>query len=107
MEPWNVEICDVTLRDGEQTPGVSFTCEEKAAIATLLDRMGIEVIEAGFPAVSAYELQCVRAVTALDLDSRICCLARAKLGDIDAAIAAEVDMVSIFVATSELHVRPH
>ncbi len=105
MEPWNVEICDVTLRDGEQTPGVSFTCEEKAAIATLLDQTGVEVIEAGFPAVSAYELQCVRAVTALDLDARICCLARARQGDIDAAIAAEVDMVSIFIATSELHVR--
>ncbi len=105
MEPWNVEICDVTLRDGEQTPGVSFTCEEKAEIATLLDRMGVEVIEAGFPAVSAYELQCVRAVTALDLDARICCLARARQEDVDAAIAADVEMISIFIATSDLHVR--
>jgi methanogen homocitrate synthase len=44
MKPWNVEICDVTLRDGEQTPGVSFTCEEKMEIASLLDRIGVEVM---------------------------------------------------------------
>lgn len=105
MEPWNVEICDVTLRDGEQTPGVSFTCEEKAEIATLLDRMGVEVIEAGFPAVSAYEKQCVRAVTALDTRARICALARAVPGDIEAAAESGVDMVSVFIATSPLHVR--
>ena len=43
MKPWHVEICDVTLRDGEQTPGVSFSCEEKVKIATLLDEIGIEV----------------------------------------------------------------
>lgn len=104
MEPWTVEICDVTLRDGEQTPGVSFTCEEKAAIAVLLDRIGIEVIEAGFPAVSTYEKACVRAVTALSLDARICCLARAKQADVDAAIETDVDMVSIFFATSDLHI---
>jgi len=105
MEPWNIEICDVTLRDGEQTPGVSFTCEEKASIATLLDRIGIEVIEAGFPAVSTYEKSCVRAVTALGLDARICCLARARREDVDAALETDVDMVSIFFATSDLHIR--
>jgi methanogen homocitrate synthase len=105
MNPWNVEICDVTLRDGEQTPGVSFTCQEKADIATILDRMGIEVIEAGFPAVSAYEKECVRTVTALGLDARICCLARSKQADIDAAIDSDVDMVSIFIATSDLHMQ--
>jgi len=52
MEQLNVEICDVTLRDGEQTPGVSFTCDEKVKIARTLDRIGIDVIEAGFPVVS-------------------------------------------------------
>ncbi|MEN6341789.1 MAG: homocitrate synthase family protein [Methanospirillum sp.] len=105
MKPLNVEICDVTLRDGEQTPGVSFTCEEKAEIATLLDRIGVEVIEAGFPAVSAYEKQCVRSVTALDTDARVCALARATPGDVEAAVDTDVDMVSIFIATSDLHVR--
>ncbi len=105
MKPWNVEICDVTLRDGEQTPGVSFSCEEKVEIARMLDTIGIEVIEAGFPAVSPNEKKCVTAIANLGLDSRICCLARARRPDIDAAIESDVDMVSIFIATSDLHIR--
>jgi methanogen homocitrate synthase len=105
MKPWNVEICDVTLRDGEQTPGVSFSCEEKTRIAETLDQIGIEVIEAGFPITSPYEKHCVRTISHLDLDARICCLARARKGDIETAIDCDVDMVSIFLPTSELHVR--
>jgi len=105
MRSWNIEICDVTLRDGEQTPGVSFTCEEKVRIAEVLDQVGVEVIEAGFPATSSYEKRCVSSVASLGLDARICCLARARKADVDAAIDAGVDMVSIFIPTSELHVR--
>jgi methanogen homocitrate synthase len=105
MKSWNVEICDVTLRDGEQTPGVSFSCEEKIRIAETLDQIGIEVIEAGFPITSPYEKHCVKTISHLDLDARICCLARARKGDIEAAIDCDVDMVSIFMPTSELHVR--
>lgn len=105
MKPWNIEICDVTLRDGEQTPGVSFTCEEKARIAEVLDQIGVEVIEAGFPATSPYEKRCVSTVAGLGLNARICCLARARAGDVDAAIESGVDMVSIFLPTSELHIR--
>ena len=105
MKPWNVEICDVTLRDGEQTPGVSFSCEEKVDIARTLDQIGIEVIEAGFPAVSDNEKKCVTAIAGLGLDSRICGFARAKKEDIAAAIDCGVDMVSIFIPTSDLHVR--
>lgn len=105
MKPWNIEICDVTLRDGEQTPGVSFSCDEKVEIARMLDMIGIEVIEAGFPAVSANEKKCVNAIANLGLDSRICCLARARKPDVDAAIESDVDMVSIFIATSDLHIR--
>ena len=82
MKPWNVEICDVTLRDGEQTPGVSFSCEEKIDIARTLDEIGIEVIEAGFPAVSPHEKQCVTAIANLGLDARICGFARAREPDI-------------------------
>ena len=105
MKPLNVEICDVTLRDGEQTPGVSFSCQEKTEIASMLDTIGIEVIEAGFPAVSPYEKQCVTAIANLGLDARICGFARAREPDISAAIDCGVDMVSIFIPTSELHVR--
>jgi methanogen homocitrate synthase len=105
MKSWNVEICDVTLRDGEQTPGVSFSCEEKARIAETLDQIGVEVIEAGFPITSPYEKHCVRTIAHLDLNARICCLARARKGDIETAIDCDVDMISIFLPTSELHVR--
>lgn len=105
MKPLNIEICDVTLRDGEQTPGVSFSCAEKTAIATELDEIGIEVIEAGFPAVSENEKQCVKAIANLGLDARICGFSRAREPDIVAAIDCGVDMVSIFIPTSELHVR--
>ena len=105
MKPWNIEICDVTLRDGEQTPGVSFSCKEKVDIATTLDMIGIEVIEAGFPAVSENEKECVTTIASLGLDARICGFARAREADIQAAIDCGVDMVSIFIPTSELHVR--
>jgi len=105
MKPWNVEICDVTLRDGEQTPGVSFSCEEKVDIAQTLDAIGVEVIEAGFPAVSPNEKQCVKTIANLGLDARICGFSRAREPDIQTAIDCDVDMVSIFIPTSELHVR--
>ena len=105
MKPWNIEICDVTLRDGEQTPGVSFSCEEKVEIAQDLDAIGVEVIEAGFPAVSPNEAHCVKTIANLGLDARICGFARAREPDIQTAIECDVDMVSIFIPTSELHVR--
>jgi methanogen homocitrate synthase len=105
MKPLHIEICDVTLRDGEQTPGVSFSCQEKVGIATMLDTIGIEVIEAGFPAVSAGEKECVKTIANLGLDARICGFCRAREGDIQTAIDCDVNMVSIFIPTSELHVR--
>ncbi|MDD1677319.1 MAG: homocitrate synthase family protein [Methanomicrobiales archaeon] len=105
MKPWNIEICDVTLRDGEQMPGVSFRREEKMDIAGMLDSIGVDVIEAGFPVVSKYEMQSVTAIANMGLDARICCLARARKGDVEAAVEAGVDMVSIFIATSDLHIR--
>ena len=74
MKQWNVEICDVTLRDGEQTPGVSFSCEEKIEVAEMLDATGVEVIEAGFPVVSQNEKECVTKIADLGLDAKICCL---------------------------------
>lgn len=105
MKQWNVEICDVTLRDGEQTPGVSFSCEEKIEVAEMLDATGVEVIEAGFPVVSQNEAECIRKIGDLGLDAKICCLSRALKGDVDAAIDAGVDLVSIFIATSDLHIK--
>jgi len=104
-KPKDIEICDVTLRDGEQTPGVAFSKEEKIAIAQKLDSIGIEVIEAGFPVVSDAEEAAVREIAHIGLDARICCLARAVAKDVDTALKCDVDFVSIFIATSDLHLK--
>ncbi len=103
--PLDIEICDVTLRDGEQTPGVVFTKEQKLAIANELDSMGIEVIEAGFPVVSANEKEIVKEIANQGYKARICCLSRAVKGDVDAALDCDVDIVSIFIAMSDMHLR--
>ncbi|MCE8426445.1 MAG: homoaconitate hydratase, partial [Candidatus Methanoperedens sp.] len=66
-KPNDIEICDVTLRDGEQTPGVVFSRDEKIAIAEKLDSIGIDVIEAGFPVVSKAEEAIVREIAHLGL----------------------------------------
>ncbi len=104
-KPEDIEICDVTLRDGEQTPGVIFTREEKIDIAEKLDSIGVEVIEAGFPVVSPAEAAMVKDIAHLGLDARICCLARSVARDIDVALRCDVDFVSIFIATSDLHLK--
>jgi methanogen homocitrate synthase len=103
--PLSIEICDVTLRDGEQTPGVVFNKEQKLAIANELDSMGIEVIEAGFPVVSANEKEIVKEIANQGYKARICCLSRAVKGDVDAALDCDVDIVSIFIAMSDMHLR--
>lgn len=105
MKNWNVEICDVTLRDGEQTPGVCFTTEEKIEIATMIDQVGVEIIEAGFPVVSHNERETIKKISSLGLNAKICCLARALIGDVDAAIEAGADVVAVFFGTSDLHIR--
>jgi methanogen homocitrate synthase len=102
-EPIDVEICDVTLRDGEQTPGVSFTKEEKMDIARTLDEVGVDIIEAGFPVTSQGEKESVRAVCRMGLNAKISCLARAVKPDIDAVLDCGADMVGIFIGTSDLH----
>lgn len=103
--PGNFEICDVTLRDGEQTPGTAFTSDEKKRMAQELDSIGIEVIEAGFPIVSQTERDTVREIAQMGLNAKVCCLSRSIISDIDVAIGCEVDIVSIFIATSELHLK--
>lgn len=100
-----IEICDVTLRDGEQTPGVAFPKDEKIEIARMLDEVGVEIIEAGFPATSEGEKESIKAITSLGLNAKICCLSRAVKGDIDAVLACDADMVGLFIGTSDLHLK--
>ncbi len=103
--PEKIVIYDSTLRDGEQMPGVRFTPEQKVEIATRLSEIGVPQIEAGYPAVSDQEMKAVKMVAELGLDSEILCLSRTTREDIDAAADSGVDMVLLFIATSDLHLR--
>ncbi|MDV2482866.1 2-isopropylmalate synthase [Methanoculleus sp. Wushi-C6] len=98
----NVTVFDTTLRDGEQTPGISFTREEKLGIAEQLSAIGVQTIEAGFPASSDAEHEIVKAIKALDLATRVCGLARSIRADVDACIECDVDMIHVFIPTSDV-----
>ena len=103
--PDRILVYDSTLRDGEQMPGVHFTPGQKLAIARKLDEIGVHQIEAGFPAVSELEKETVREISQLGLNAEILCLARTVQADIDVAADCGVDMVLLFIGTSDLHMR--
>ncbi|MGQ9460937.1 MAG: 2-isopropylmalate synthase [Candidatus Bathyarchaeaceae archaeon] len=108
MKPKNGEyitIFDTTLRDGEQTPGVSLTTEEKLEIARQLDRLGVDIIEAGTPISSEGEKRAVKEIAKAGLNAEICALARTARVDIDAAIACDVDAVHTFISTSDVQMK--
>ncbi len=100
---------DTTLRDGEQTPGAHISRANKVEIARQLERLGIDVIEAGFPAASNGDLKAVEAVCAAIKNSTVAALARTLRSDIDAAVTALKDAakkrIHIFIATSDLHLE--
>lgn len=95
--PPKVEIHDATLRDGEQTPGVVFSVDDKIQIATKLSEVGVERIEAGMPAVSPQDAQAIKEISKLGLNSRIFTFARAMKQDIDMALECGADGVIIEV----------
>ncbi len=103
--PERVNILDTTLRDGEQTPNVALSSEDKVKIAQALDELGVDVIEAGFPVNSEGEADAVKRISAAGLKSEICGLCRASTSDIDAALACDVDSVHVFLATSKVHLE--
>jgi len=102
-------IFDTTLRDGEQSPGASMTKDEKIRIAKALEKMRVDVIEAGFPIASVGDFEAVQAVARTVKDSTICGLARALDGDIDRAGEALKDAnsarIHTFIATSPIHMQ--
>jgi 2-isopropylmalate synthase len=100
-----VRIFDTTLRDGEQSPGVSINPEQKLQIALKLDQLGVDAIEAGFPIVSQGEMQAVRNIKKSGLTAEICGLARVLDSDIDSVIKCDLDYVHTFIATSDIHMR--
>jgi 2-isopropylmalate synthase len=102
-------IFDTTMRDGEQSPGASMTKDEKLRIARALERMRVDVIEAGFPAASNGDFEAVRAIAGVIKDSTVCGLCRANDRDVQRAIdalkGANAWRVHVFIATSALHME--
>ena len=103
--PRRIRVFDTTLRDGDQTPGVSFTPDQKLVVARQLDRLGVDTIEAGTPVSSEGERKAVTAIAKAGLNAEICALARSIKEDVDAALACEVDCVHVFISTSDLHLK--
>jgi len=102
-------IFDTTLRDGEQSPGASMTAAEKIRIARHLEKLRVDIIEAGFPAASEGDFEAVQMVAAEIKDSRICGLARANPGDVaragEAVRGANAPRIHTFIATSPIHMK--
>ena len=97
-----ISVFDTTLRDGEQTPGVSLNQDEKLIIAQQLDKLGVDILEAGFPMSSEGERASVKKIADAGLNLQICGLARVIRSDIDACLDCDVDMVHTFVSTSDV-----
>ncbi len=102
-------IFDTTMRDGEQSPGASMTREEKVRIGRQLERLRVDVIEAGFPAASPGDFESVKAVASVIRDSTVCGLARAQENDIrragEAIAPAASGRIHTFIATSPIHME--
>lgn len=104
-----IRVFDTTLRDGEQSPGASMTLDEKLLVAEQLVRLGVDVIEAGFPAASPGDLAAVREIARRTHGAAVAALARANRADIDACFEAlreaERPVLHVFIATSDLHLK--
>src|SRR6202789_3757560 len=109
QELQKIKIFDTTLRDGEQSPGASMNHEEKMRIAELLDEMGVDIIEAGFPISSQGDLKGVGEITKLVKRASVCGLARAGFKDIDRAgealKGAFRPRIHTFISTSPVHMK--
>ena len=104
-----IHIFDTTLRDGEQAPGCSMTSEEKLRVATQLERLGVDIIEAGFPISSEEDFQSVKKIAQKIKGCQIAGLCRASFKDIDrgweAVRHSESPRIHTFIATSEIHLK--
>jgi 2-isopropylmalate synthase len=109
IELKKIKIFDTTLRDGEQSPGAAMTHEEKLRIAELLDEMGVDIIEAGFPISSPGDFKAVSEITKIVKRASVCGLARAGIKDIDRAgealKAARQPRIHTFISTSPVHMK--
>ena len=105
----NIKIFDTTLRDGEQTPGAKLNTSEKLLIAKMLEKLGVDIIEAGFPISSPEDFKSVQTISKNIKDSQICALARANPKDIESAAQALKNAVSprihTGIGTSDTHIK--
>ncbi|MCX9014340.1 MAG: 2-isopropylmalate synthase [Candidatus Methanoperedens sp.] len=101
----DIKILDTTLRDGEQTPGVSLTLENKLLIARKLDILGVDIIEAGSAITSEGERASIKKIAAEGLNAEICSYCRVRKEDIDSALACDVDSIHLVVPVSDLHIQ--
>src|SRR5687768_8597506 len=108
-DPARVRVFDTSLRDGEQAPGFSMTALEKLRLATQLDRLGVDIIEAGFPIASDGDFDAVSTIAREIRRPIIAGLARACRGDVERAAravnAAAHPRIHVFLATSDIHLR--
>ncbi len=100
-----IKVFDTTLRDGEQTPGVSLAPDQKLQIAKQLDVLGVDIIEAGTAIISEGEQRGIKAIANEGLNADICSFARLLKGDIDAAIKCNVDVVNLVAPVSDAHIK--
>jgi len=103
--PKTLVIWDETLRDGEQTPGVHFTAEEKLEIAGMLSDVGVGVLNAGIPVVSDEEAEAVHRIAHAGLKAKVLAAARTVPADVDAVIQSGATHIAIFVAASHVHLK--
>jgi (R)-citramalate synthase len=103
--PEKIRVFDTTLRDGEQTPGVSLTPENKLRIAQHLDELGVDVIEAGFAAVSEGEMEAVKLIANAGLRAEICSASRGVPSDIDAVAKSGATSIHLIIPVSDLHIE--
>src|SRR5687768_94736 len=103
--PKRIVWWDETLRDGEQTPGVYYTLDEKVEIARMVSEAGVDVMNVGIPAISANELKAVKAIAAEGLEAKVLGAARTVRSDIDAVIQSDASEIAAFIAASEVHLK--
>jgi isopropylmalate/homocitrate/citramalate synthase len=103
--PKKIVWWDETLRDGEQTPGVYYTLDEKVELARIISETGVQVMNVGIPAISPNELKAVKAIANAGLDASVLGAARTIRTDIDAVIQSDAPEIAAFIAASEVHLK--
>lgn len=100
-----IHMVDTTLRDGEQTAGVVFSNDEKLKIASYLDQIGVDQIEAGIPVMGGFEKDCIKQIVNMGLKASIMAWNRAVIADIKESLECGVDAVAISISTSDIHIQ--